>query len=396
MLNEKEINKIEQLIKQGKSNYRIWKETGYSPNTVKPIREKMEKTKQQQIPGEDALVKNPIETVQKIISDIDMLIQTKLLDKKEEKKWRKRVDELREIQRVEIEDRISKEREDAGLQIDEQWKKHIEQNYVEKDVVTGLEGEIQVRNTSITHLKDKNTEKDKVHEQDQTTIMNFSYTQQNIGYQIQNLTNTNTFLNNNYWQLQYYYENRFNIEVGQGQEQLKLEWEVFSAEKTRFLEYKKDQLLDLDNLNTGVEMRRMAVETRENKVAEREEEIEKQENELEASKNRWNTKYSEFITSIKTRVDNIAYDYCDELVKRCFEKQITEIDQQQKEIKDQKEQFIKEREILNKTAEEQRIGRERLQKTQILLEKTQEKQKCTIVHPEPCSGAPIVQSGSSP
>jgi hypothetical protein len=334
MLNEKEINKIEELIKQGKSNYRIWKLTGHSPNTVKPIREKMEKTKQQQIPREDALVKNPIEIVQKIISDIDTLIQTKLLDEKEEKKWRKRADELREMQKVEIDDRISKEREDAGLQRDEQWKKHIEQNYVKKDVVTGLEDKIQERDTSITRLWDKNTEKDKILEQDQTTIMNLSYTQQNMGYQIQNLTNTNTVLNNNYWQLQYHIENRFDIEVRQEQEQLRHEWEVFNAEKTRFLQYKKDQLLDLDNLNTGVEMRRKAVETRENIVAKREEKIEKQENELEASKNRWNKQYSEFISSIKTRVDNIAYDYCDELVKKCFEKQITKIDQQRKEIKD--------------------------------------------------------------
>jgi hypothetical protein len=354
MLDDKEIDKIKALIEEGKTNYRIWKLTGHSPNTVKHIREKMEKTKQQQIPAEDVLVKNPIEIVQKITSDIDTLIQRKHLDEKEEKKWRKRVDELREIQKVEIEDRIPKEREDAGLQRDEQWKKHIEQNYVKKDEVTGLEGKIQERDTSITRLRDENTEKDKGLEQYQTTIMNLSNKQQNMGYQIQNLTNTNSVLNNNYWQLQYYVENRFDIEVRQGQEQLRGEREVFNAEKTRFLQYTKDQLLDLDNLNTGVEMRRKAVETRENKVAEREEKIEKQENELEASKNRWNKQYSEFITSIKTRVDNIAYDYCDELVKRCFEKQITEIDQQRKEIKDQKEQFIKEREILNKTAEEQR------------------------------------------
>jgi hypothetical protein len=334
MLQENEIKKILGLIKQRKTNYRIWKETGYSVNTIDTIRKNSENTETTQIQEEDVPYTNPIDKTRGIIADIDSLIQTGQLDDKDRKIWKKRAEQIREILKVEADDRISSERADAVEKRDQEWKKDVEQNYVKKDVVTGLEGKIQERDTSITRLRDKNTEKDKVHEKDLTTIMNLSNTQQNMYYQIQNLTNTITVLNNNYWQLQYYIENWFDIEVRQSQDQLRVEREVFNAENKHIVDDMNNLQLNLINLNTDVEMRRKAVEMRENKVAGREEKLEKQENELEASKNRWNKQYSEFITSIKTRVDNIAYDYCDELVKRCFEKQITKIDQQRKEIKD--------------------------------------------------------------
>ena len=263
MLDDKEIEKIDQLIKQGKSNYRIWKETGHSPNTVQGRREVRKKREQQQISKEDVIVKNPIEAVQKINSDIDALIQTKQLDEREEKKWRKRADELREMQKVEIEDRIPKEREDAGLQRDEQWKKHIEQNYVKKDVATGLEGIIQERDRVIMRLRDENTEKYKVHEQDQIKILCLTNNLQYKDNHIQVLSDNNAIVNFNYSQLQNYIENRLDNEVRKCQEQLRLEQEKLLTEKTDFFKYAETQITNLNAIYQGVEQQRKNVETRE-------------------------------------------------------------------------------------------------------------------------------------
>jgi hypothetical protein len=102
---------------------------------------------------------------------------------------------------------------------------------------------------------------------------------------------------------------------------------------------------------------------------ERQEKQQKRENEFDASKNRWNNK-------------------CD--------KQINEISQEWEKVKDLWKLITKEWKVLKKTAEEQKTEGDRLQKLQILLEKTQEKQKCIIVHPRSCSGVPVVQSGFSP
>jgi hypothetical protein len=394
MLHEEEINKIKQLITQGKSNYRIWQLTGHSPNTVKGIREEMEKTGQEQIHGEERIVKNPTDITKGIIKEIDVLIEKKQLEDSQEKKWEKRTEKLREIIKVEVDDRIPKEIANAVLQRDEDWRRHIEPNYVKKEVVTNLKTTIQEKESTITNLRKENKEKDITHEKDQTTIFNLWDTQRNMRYQIQNLTSENIVLNNNYWQLIYYIENQLDTKVKQDQEQLRHEWEVFNAEKTRFTEYTKDHLAYINNLNTEVEQRRKAVEMREKQSTEQEEKIQKQENELEVSKNHWNKQYSEIIFTIKTRVEEIAYAHCEELVKRCFEKQINEINQQWKEIKDQQEQITKEQEMLKKTAEEQRTEGKRLQKLQI-LEKTQEKQNCTLIHPATCSGQPVVQSGLS-
>ncbi len=80
MLTEKEIKKIDDLIDQNKSNYRIGKETHHSPNTINKRRLEREKIGQEQRPREEVLVKNPIDIVRRTIKEIDAIIQTKQLE----------------------------------------------------------------------------------------------------------------------------------------------------------------------------------------------------------------------------------------------------------------------------------------------------------------------------
>ena len=45
MLNNKKIKRIKELIDQGYSNYKIGKELGHSPNTIKQYRKELDKIK---------------------------------------------------------------------------------------------------------------------------------------------------------------------------------------------------------------------------------------------------------------------------------------------------------------------------------------------------------------
>ena len=125
MLNEEEINKIKQLIKQGKSNYRIWQLTDHSPNTAQGIREEMEKTGQEQIHEEEMIFKNPTDIIKGIIKEIEVLIETKQLERSQEKKWEKRKEQLREMLKEEVDDRIANERVDAVQKRDLEWNQVI-------------------------------------------------------------------------------------------------------------------------------------------------------------------------------------------------------------------------------------------------------------------------------
>jgi hypothetical protein len=357
----------------------------------------MENIEKNQIQEENEFYStNAIDKIREFMAILENFLQKEQIKIGARKELEEILKKVREILRVEVDERISSERADAVEKRDLEWNQTIEQNYVKKEMETELKKRIQSDEAIIKRLMNENAEKDNAHEKDQTDICNHLSKERYLENQIQCLSSEKKALNDKNWELHNYIENRLDNEVRQGQAQLGYEQEKLTTKITYFDKHVEIQRTNINAMFQEVEQQRKNVETRENKVAEQEEKIQKQENELEAAKNRWNKQYSEITTLIKTRVEEIAYAHCENMVKKCFDKQINEINQQWKEIKDQTEQITKERENLKKTAEEQRIEEERLQKLQILLEKTQEKQKYTIVHPEQCSGSPIVRSGFSP
>jgi len=154
MLTKKERKKITDLIDQGKSDYKIGKETGHSPNTIHLIREEysseLEKKQRQR---ENGCSDNPIDMIKGFIADLDTLIQTGRLNDKEKKVWEKRLEQLREIIRVEVDDRIAVERADEKKKRDQEWNIFVEQNYVKKEVVTSHERKIRKREETIKELE---------------------------------------------------------------------------------------------------------------------------------------------------------------------------------------------------------------------------------------------------
>lgn len=396
MLDKKEIKEIEDEIRKGKSDYRIGKERHRSPNTIGRIRAEMLETEPRQTQENDVPYHSPIEKIRGIISDLTVLIQTEALNDRERKQLERLLEKLKEIIRVEVDERISSERADTVEKRDQEWKKYVEQNYVKKEVATSLEITIQAKDATINDFRKIIREQDEAHLKDQTDICNFSSHVQNMQNQIQDLSSWNKVLNDKNYELYNYIENRLDDDVRRDQEQLRHDREMFGAEKTRFAVYDVGQQSNLNALFFEGGERIKAVEMREKLLDKQEEEQQKQEKKFNEYKNRCDKEISEIITGIKTHVDEIAEVYCEKLVKRSFDKQINEIAVEWKKINDQKEQITKQQEVLKKTIEEQKTDGNRLQKLQILLEKTQEKQKCAIVHPGSCSGVPVVQSGFSP
>ncbi|VVB61841.1 Uncharacterised protein [uncultured archaeon] len=236
MLTKKERKKITDLIDQGKSDYKIGKETGHSPNTIHLIREEysseLEKKQRQR---EDGCSDNPIDMIKGFITDLDTLIQTGRLNDKENKVWEKRLEQLREIIRVEVDDRIPVERADEKKKRDQEWNIFVEQYYVNKE---GATNEIRKRDETIKEQEN-------------------------------------------------YMKTRFEKDVEQDIRQLTYEREIFSAEKTSlyldvYPEVKREISDSYKFFFAAVE-KQTANELREKQLDEREEKIKKREDELKTN-----------------------------------------------------------------------------------------------------------------
>jgi len=239
MLTKKERKKITDLIDEGKSNYKIGKETNHSPNTIQRIHEEhYHELEKKQTQREEGCSDRPIDLIRGFIANLDTLIQTGKLNEKEKMVWEKRLKQLREIIRVEVDDRIAAERADEKEKTDKEWKIFVEENYVEKEVVTGFKSEIRKKEEMIKKLED-------------------------------------------------YINTRFEKDVGLYIRQFDYEREGFNAEKTSLytdvIPGVKQQLSDSTKLFFAAVEKQKANEMREKQLDEREDKIKKREDELKTN-----------------------------------------------------------------------------------------------------------------
>jgi hypothetical protein len=267
MLEKNEVEKIKELIQQGKSNYRIGKEIGCSPNTANNIRKTVEKTEKKQTQGVDVRFNSPIDGIKGIVTEIENLLETEKLSEREKKEWGEREKRLKEIIRIEVDERIAKERADAIEKTDQEWNVSLEQSYVKKEVETNLKITIQEIDATILNLRKIIEEKDAM----LTRYTRYIQQQQN---KMENLENVNLEQNN-------YIENRLEKDVIIDQKQIDYARETLNTEKTRFTIDVNTQLSNLEILLNKIDEMRKANETWEKHLNEREEKIKKREDELE-------------------------------------------------------------------------------------------------------------------
>ena len=261
MLNKEEVEKINELIDQGKSNYQINKETNYAINTVDKVRKRREKTGKKQTQGGDAHSDSSIDKLRGIKAELENHIRKRQLNDREREECGKLLGKLTEILRVEVDDRIEKERSDAVEKKYQEWNTFLEQSYIKKEVETNLKSTIQERDANIQNLREKIVKKDN----ELTRSMDWNQHMQKV---IRNLKEENA-------EQKDYIENRLEKDVVRDQKQIEYAREALNAEKTRFTTGLETQLSNLETLFFENEEKRKANEMREKQLDESDEKIKK-------------------------------------------------------------------------------------------------------------------------
>jgi hypothetical protein len=161
MLTQEDKDWILELRAQGYSYQKIHEITGFSISTImkvcreakeKKLKElKEEKSKKIKESKPQTIVvpfSSAIDEAREISNAMDCLVKSEKLKGEELRVWSRRNEDMKKFIRVEVDDRITGERAEAVAIRDEEWRRHLEDNYVHKDVVTGFENTItNFRNT---------------------------------------------------------------------------------------------------------------------------------------------------------------------------------------------------------------------------------------------------------
>jgi len=221
-----------------------------------------------------------IEGIREISKDIDNLITKGQMKSQDKKEWEKRIEGMRELLRVEVDDRIDELRADAIEARDEQWNEHLKQNYIEKGVVKDFKNEIKLRDATINDLKSENIQKDKFLESKEFEISSLSF------YHHQEKEDLRSQIGYYYWENQKligeklamhnYINSQLEIDVFNWQKALEHERELLNYEKEKLDNYVKKQQSNFDKLFIESNRRLKDIEKREKKVTELEERLLKQ------------------------------------------------------------------------------------------------------------------------
>jgi len=390
-------DKILKLRSQGFSYQAIHEELGFAVDTIMKVCKNEEGRKiieveESQTQGEGVLHNSStIVKTQEIISSIDDIIKEGNLKAREKVEWIKRKGQLEKMLKEEVDDKIAETRADAVEKINIEWQKFIKQNYVKKEIVTGLNNKINEMETTNSNLRKIINEKEKQLTKKQSEIFQLVADKQWMRGTLMNQINNLSWENDDFR-----YENsrlnntfkNYDYTIGRQQETHKLKTGLFEVEKTIFNQDTEAKQLEFNKLSHKIEKKIEAVETREKKVSVRE-------------------------------------DVVNDKIKR---------------TNDDRKQLNMEKADIEKTREQERIRSQRLQKWQTLLEKTggfnkfalpckycktsvffdatdpethqklsrifgnyihaecikKKKQMFVTLHPVSFSGTPIMQSGFSP
>jgi len=372
MLSDIEVEEIKKLIIQGKSDYKIGKELGHSPNTVKKIREKYRESKVCQKKGWEMHFNNPIDNVREVIKNIINILEMGEQKAEERRELEKLLEKLQETLRIEVDVRISKEIADAVEESNEGWRKLFDQDYVKKEVVTDLNSMAKAREDTIENLNNEIEKKDGVlasHQQENEGLKN----------RISDLQWKNNDLNEKNLQLNYHIENRIDTDVRQWRKNLRHEKEVLNGEKTDFDIYAKRQQSNLNRLFFDSDKNLKSAETYEGELAEQKEKLKKREDKFDKNIKQKYDVLGEMIKSIEKREENVAES--EKSLKGWKDEQEDELDAERKKIKYGQEKITQKIKVINKKVEELRAEDQRLQEWQKLLNKTRGFNKFSLLCP---------------
>jgi len=374
MLTQEDKDKIIEMRKQGYSLQAIHDKLGFAIETIRKVLREDEEKKTKKLDkggnkraGEDHNFSDVVsldsteEGVREFLVNIGNLIKKGQLKESFRKELEKYYEELQNLLKVEVDDRIAAERADAVATRDEEWNKSLEQYYVKKEVATDLENTIKAKDATIEHLRNEIAKKDtkitnnqdeKVHLKNshQIEIENLKSQITGLYWQNQDLINENWNMHNIMQGYQYYYD--------QGEQEYQKRERELSNEKTTFNKERKEQEVKSDKAFFEAEKKYNEIERREEQQTEQAVKLKKREDEFNMQIKNVYDELNKKITSVENREKKVN-ESANELLT-----QKKQLDTEKKKIDDYKESQMNEiNQFKEKQMEEIKIEKEEIEKT---------------------------------
>jgi hypothetical protein len=363
MLTGEDRDKILQLRAKGLSYQKIHERTGFSKDTIMKVcqNEKKRNIKEMiknQTPGKGVHSSNTIEEIKGIIIAIDNLIKTKALAAEEKIKWKNRREKLQEMLRVEVNERIPKEVAKAVEKRDEVWNKHIEQTYAPKEKVKKLEDTVKAKDAKNDSQKKVIDEKNKLLQNKDYELDQFKFSsrqkEKNFNKQIVDLTLNNNGLRVENQGLRDYIETQLYYHIRQEEEELNQRKTAFNVKETKSIRHTEKQKTKLDKRLFAIEKMEEDNKITKKRLDDEKEHTKQREDDLDAKRTKFYKEQKENNRGLKQDTKKLL-EAKDELETR---------------LRNEAKLILYVWYVLNNTAEEQKIEKQRLQRWQTMLEKT--------------------------
>lgn len=234
ILSERKQEQIWQLFEGGEDISEIARKVNVDRKTVRTYLDKKYTTHETTGKGQEVHFDDPIEEIRAIPKTIDNIIKTEHLKADDRAEWEKRIEDIREILRIEVDDRIEGEREDTTKEENEIWQRCLKENYVKKEAATNLRNTLEEKDTTIKGLTKTIEEKDNL-------ITNIKAENTNLNNENIGLNNENINLNEYNKQLEEYKEKYLEDAGRRERRRFEKERGDFVVENTKFEQYVREK-----------------------------------------------------------------------------------------------------------------------------------------------------------
>jgi len=325
-----------------------------------------------------------IQVIQEISSDIDNVIKHGQLKIEDRREWEKRKEDLLELLRVEVDDRIAEEIAAAVETRDEVWREFLKQNYVKKEVAKDINNTIKTKDSLIEDLRTEVVQKDNLLRNKQYEISQLNASHQlekeDLNNRIGDLLFENIGLKEEIGDLSDFIGNYIDDAGRREREELRREEDLI-VKKTDFDIHIKRQRSNLDRLFVESEETLKSAKKLEEELDEQREKLKKREEKFDKNKKQI---YDMLVEKLKA-VEKLEEE---------LDERKDELDAEREKIQDDRRKVTKEMDAIRKTAERQRTEEKRLQKWQKHLDKTGGFNKISL--PCPHCRKPILFDANEP
>jgi hypothetical protein len=352
MLSDEDKEKIIELRRQNFTYKGIRAETGFALQTISNVI-KEDKDKNLKAEEESDLNKNveddflqedmvsfdsPIDEVRKISDNIQTLIDNGNLQEGDRREWEKRLGDLRDLIRVEVEYKILEVRRDAADIKDIEWQNFINQGYVAIEVAEDLENTVVSQDATIDQLRNVIVQKEAAFVNLQEEMMYLKESHQmaiddlngqinEYYWEIQRLVEDNWYKHNIILDYQYYYDLReqelLNRDRNLNHKEIELKEAIYETDK-------KHKLIEM----RGKYLDEQAVESK------------KRDEDSKINEKKFLDALNERIKSIENREKNVK------ILEKILLQQSKEADRVRKKIINDQENITNEWEKINKAKDE--------------------------------------------